>query len=192
MKKHFGKLIVGAVVFLVAAALYVVYAPQVSAHEERELGDYEIVFGWQVEPAYAGVFNGPEIRITNTETGEPVVGAEETLNLTVNFGGESKELTLEPAWQEPGSYEAYLTPTRPGDYAFELTGSISETTALTETVINATFDSADGDFSSIEPIGDVLFPDTEADMITLQRRVDDLEEEIAALKEAIAELTEDQ
>lgn len=190
MNKHFGKLIIGVVTLVVAVGLYVVYTPQASAHEGRHVGDYEINFGWQVEPAYAGVFNGPEIRITDTTTDEPVVGAEETLTLAVSFGPVSKVLTLEPAWNDPGRYVAALTPTRPGDYEFELSGTISVTTALSETAVSEIFTSADGDFSTIEPAEDVLFPDGTSDAVSLQRQIDDLVEEIEDLRAEITELHE--
>lgn len=191
MNKHFGKFVLGAAALVMAGGLYLLNASIASAHEHRHVGDYEITFGWQVEPAFAGVFNGPEIRIVDTTTDEPVVGAEESLTLTVSFGPESKVLTLEPAWNDPGNYVAALTPTRPGDYEFELTGSISVTTALSETAVSEIFTSADGDFSTVEPAEDILFPDTEADTVSLQRQIDDLQEEIEALKEELAELAAD-
>lgn len=189
MKKHLGKILVGATILLVAVGIYVINAPKASAHEGRHVGDYEISFGWQVEPAYSGIFNGPEITIVDKNTEEPVVGAEETLTLTVSFGSESKELALEPAWNDPGHYLAFLTPTRPGDYEFEITGSISVTTALSETAVSEIFTSADGDFSTIEPAADILFPDTDADTLSLQRQIDALTEELEALKAEIAELS---
>jgi hypothetical protein len=189
MNKHYGKIVIGMTTLLVAGGIYIFNTPEASAHENRQLGDYEISFGWQVEPAYAGVFNGPEVSITDTTTDEPVVGAEETLTLTVTFGPESKVLTLEPAWNDPGHYVAFLTPTRAGDYEFELTGSISVTTALSETAVSEIFTSADGDFSTVEPASDILFPDTDVDTVDLQRRVETLEEEIEVLKEELAELS---
>ena len=175
---------------VVAVGFYVFYGPQAWAHEGRHVGDYEITFGWQVEPAFAGVFNGPEIHIVDTTTDEPVVGAEETLKLTVSFGPVSKVLALEPAWNDPGHYVAALTPTRPGDYEFELSGTISVTTALSETVVAEIFTSADGDFSTIEPAEDVLFPDGATDAVSLQRQIDDLVEEIEDLRAEIADLHE--
>ena len=36
----------------------------VLAHEGREVGDYRINIGWIVEPAYEGVMNGVEVRVT--------------------------------------------------------------------------------------------------------------------------------
>ncbi len=177
-----------AVVMLVVAGLFVLTAQQASAHERRTVGGYELTFGWQVEPAYVGVFNGPELFIVDSETDEPVIGAEETLTLTVHFGGRSKQLRLEPAWQDPGHYVAALTPTRPGDYVFELSGVISTTTALTPTVVAETFTSADGGFSTIEPASDVLFPDTDLDPVRLQSQLNALKAEIEALREEVEAL----
>ena len=43
----------------------------VFAHEGREVGDYRINIGWIVEPAYEGVMNGVEVRVTRvTESGD--------------------------------------------------------------------------------------------------------------------------
>jgi hypothetical protein len=178
-------------VMLVAFAVYFgYYAPRASAHEGAEAGDYEIEFGWQVEPAYAGVYNGPELTIHNAASEEPVTGAEETLKLKVKFGSKTKQLALEPAWNDPGHYLAYMTPTRPGDYAFELTGTISSTGAITPTVVNMTFDSADGHFSTVEPASDVLFPDTTADIINLQHQIDAFKAQVDQLEADVAALNE--
>jgi hypothetical protein len=179
-----------ALALVVVVGLFVMSTLQASAHEHREVGEYELTFGWQVEPAVAGVFNGPELFIADHETGEPVAGAEETLELTVRFGNRSKQLALEPAWNEPGHYVAALTPTRPGDYVFELTGTISSTAAISPTVVEETFTSADGEFSTIEPASDVLFPDTNVDAVRLQSQIDALAAEIEALREELAALQE--
>lgn len=40
------------------------------AHEGREVGEFRISFGWQNEPAYAGMMNGPEIFISFAENGD--------------------------------------------------------------------------------------------------------------------------
>jgi hypothetical protein len=196
---------------LLACAAFVAFqVTRVSAHEGREVGEYELHFGWQNEPAIAGVNNGPEIFIHKhgaTEEDEiPVEGAEKTLKLKVTFGGQSKELELEPAWQDPGHYVAHLTPTRPGDYTFELTGVISPTALVTDTaaitstaamtgteaisptVVNETFTSADGEFSSVEPASDVLFPDSKLDMVSLQAQLNAQMKEIEALKKDLEAL----
>lgn len=183
--------IVPVLVVLVAGAVYFgFFAHRASAHEGREIGPYEVEFGWQVEPAYAGVSNGPELIIHDAATEEPVTGAEATLKLAVKFGSKTKQLTLEPAWNEPGHYVAYLTPTRPGDYVFEVSGTISSTDAITPTAVITTFTSADGEFGTVEPANDVLFPDTNADVINLQRQIDALKVQVDKLTEDIAALNE--
>ncbi|MCC6894908.1 MAG: hypothetical protein IT321_18960 [Anaerolineae bacterium] len=126
----------------------------VSAHEGREIGDgaYTIVFGWRVEPAYTTLLNGPEFEIMTHEDEEPVEGAEETLQIEVSYGGQSKVLKLRAVWGEPGNYTADLIPTQPGDYSFHITGTIGDAT------IDETFDSTSGEFSTVEPITDIQFP----------------------------------
>ncbi|MBK9748704.1 MAG: hypothetical protein IPO91_18275 [Chloroflexi bacterium] len=166
--------------FLVALMLVVFSAP-VFAHEGRIVGNYEIVFGWRVEPTYVGVFNGPEITITNHETEAPRRDAEETLMLTVQFGPQSLPLRLEPVANEPGHYTADLIPTLPGDYTFILTGTLGDL------VVNETFTSADGEFSAVEPATDILFPALEADSARideLQAQIDALRAELEALRAA--------
>jgi len=159
------------VIILVGAALLLV---PVSAHEGREAGPYQIVFGWRVEPAYTDLLNGPEftIQMHSGEEGEEeaegehsdtgvedhhdagamVEGAEDTLQLEVSFGDQTKQLRIRPVFGEPGNYTADLIPTRPGDYTFRLFGTIGETE------IDETFSSADGEFSTVEPISDIRFP----------------------------------
>jgi hypothetical protein len=123
-----------------------------TAHEGREVGEVSIVFGWRVEPAYTTLFNGPELRIAHHETEEPIEGLEETLQLEISFGDQTKVLRLRAVFGEPGSYMADVIPTQPGDYTFHLTGTIGEDE------VDETFTSADGDFSTVEPVSDIMFP----------------------------------
>ncbi len=153
----------------------------VYAHEGRIVGNYEIIFGWRIEPAYVGVFNGPEITITNHETDAPRRDAEQTLTLTVQFGPQSLPLRLFPVANEPGHYTADLIPTLPGDYTFILTGRLGDLE------VNETFTSADGEFSVVEPAADILFPalDSESTQIAaLQAQIDVLRTELEALRTA--------
>lgn len=151
------------------------------AHEGREVGDYNIVFGWRVEPAYTGLLNGPEITITrlsgdhheeeaehgdehaeaehsgnemdhHAEENAAVTGLEETLQIEVSFGPATRVLNLRAVWGEPGSYTADLMPMMPGDYTFRLFGTIEGVE------VEETFSSIDGEFSSVEPIEDIQFP----------------------------------
>jgi hypothetical protein len=150
------------VVILILTSFLVV--GQVSAHEQRQVGDYVLELGWRVEPVYTGLFNGPEIIISrgtasDEEVGEDqqdpadmVEGAEETLQLEVTFGPSNKLLKLRPVPDEPGHYTADLIPTRPGDYSFHVTGMIEDTP------VDETFTSADGKFDTVEPVEDIQFP----------------------------------
>ncbi len=147
-----------------------------------------------------------------------MVGAEKTLKLKVTFGNQSKELKLAPAWQDPGHYVAQLTPTRPGDYSFQLTGTLSgtgeisnteavsstaamstsatisqsatlsSTATISPTLVNETFTSSSGRFSTVEPASDVLFPDTKADVVSLQGEITTLKAQLKTLQDAVTAL----
>ncbi|MBX3083067.1 MAG: hypothetical protein KF716_15660 [Anaerolineae bacterium] len=164
-----------ALVFASAALLAFSLRP-VHAHEGRDIGPYAVEFGWQVEPAYVGVYNGLELFVAmKDDESKKVTGAEATLKLEVSFGDKTKSLTFDPAWNDPGHYVTSLIPTRAGDYTFKLTGKIGDTE------VNETFVSG-GEFSSVEPAGDVLFPDDKADVVTLQAQIDALKADLEALK----------
>lgn len=170
---------------LTLLALAAVLALPVAAHEGREVGEYMIVFGWRVEPAITGYPNGPELTISHHDTEEPLENAEETLRLEVLFGDQAMKLPLQAAWGEPGHYIADLIPTLPGDYTFHLTGTIGDVT------VDEMFTSADGEFSSVEPATDIMFPQVEAaDVSGLQAQIAALEAQIAELQAQIAELAQ--
>lgn len=160
---------------VVVLALVLAVAPA-SAHEGREVGDYVIVFGWRLEPAYTGLLNGPEFTVEHHDTGEMVEGLEEALQLMVHFGDQSRLLTVYPVWGEPGHYTADLLPTRPGDYSFHMFGAIGDTE------VDEMFSSADGEFSTIEPLSDIQFPVLEDSTAALQAQIDELRAQIEALK----------
>jgi hypothetical protein len=141
-----------AILLVLGLAIMVLVAAPTSAHGDREVGEYVLVFGWRVEPAYTTLLNGPEVFVTHHETDEPVEGLEDTLQLEVSFGPASKMLTLRAVFGEPGHYTADLIPTQAGDYSFHMTGTIGETE------VDEIFDSADGEFSSVEPVSDIMFP----------------------------------
>jgi len=187
MKKFIGL----ALVVLTVLA----FAVPALAHEGRELGDdIEISFGWRAEPAYAGLTNGPEIFITfhSNEEAAPEQQAllealEVDLQATVMFGGEEMTMTLEPAFPLYTTYEttgyahyvARLIPMLPGDYEFRVFGTIGDLE------VDELFASADGEFSSIAPITDFMFPTAaSADIATLLQRIAALEARIVELEAA--------
>ncbi|MBL8155740.1 MAG: hypothetical protein JNM70_16270 [Anaerolineae bacterium] len=153
------------------ALLILAVALPLTAHEDRESGDgkYSIVLGWRVEPAYTTLFNGPEFTVKpHGEDGhddsaghddnkaehadDGIAGLEETLQIEVSYGGQSKLLRLRPVPNSPGHYTADLIPTQPGDYTFRVFGTIESVE------IDETFSSAEGEFSTVEPISDIQFP----------------------------------
>jgi hypothetical protein len=183
-----------ALVFGLVVLMAVVFAAPAMAHEGRRVGDYEISVGWRAEPAFVGLVNGPEVLITSHDdrTDSPELQAqlealEVDLQVTVMFGDEEITLALEPASPLYTTYEtsgyvhyvADLIPMLPGDYQFQVTGTIGDVE------VDELFDSADGTFSSIAPITDFMFPSAaSADIATLLARIAELEARIAELEAA--------
>ena len=155
---------------LVLSLLLVALAVPVVAHEGREVGEYQIVFGWRLEPAYTNILNGPEFTVAphggghseeaegshddtdSDHASDGITGLEDTLQIEVTYGGQSKILRLRAVYGEPGSYTADLIPTQPGDYSFRIFGKIGDVE------VDETFDSSKGEFSTVEPITDIQFP----------------------------------
>ncbi|MBI5928160.1 MAG: hypothetical protein HY862_02540 [Chloroflexi bacterium] len=166
------------------------------AHEGRQVGPYTIELGWVVEPAYVGVYNGVEVFIslgegeddhtddaaTDDHHDDSVEAIDATLQVEVIFGDATKVLDLEAVWGDVNHYAAPIIATRPGDYTFHLTGTIGDTP------VDEVFTSADGGFSSVEPISDILFPEPEASIAGLQAQIDQLLAQIAELQTQLTAL----
>lgn len=193
-------------ILLIVLALLLMAAPTL-AHEHRHVGDFELTFGWRVEPAYAGMMNGPEIYLAlaggehgeesegdHEEEGEHEEGEEHrhdeaaidfatlevNLQAEVSFGDQTTTVIFRPAFGESGHYIAELLPTLPGDYTFHVTGTIGDL------AVDEIFSSADGNFSSVEPPTDVMFPAIPA---VDNARIEALEARIAELEAKLAELS---
>jgi hypothetical protein len=69
-------------------------ASPASAHEGREVGEYEMIVGFGDEPAYAGFLNSVQLTLLHHDTDEPVVDLGDGLQVEVQFGDESMPLTL--------------------------------------------------------------------------------------------------
>jgi hypothetical protein len=162
------RLFAAAVASAVLVALVATWpAGTASAHEHRAVGNYEFVVGWVNEPTLANEPNGLSLRITFFENGVPegeseeteaegvpVEGAEETVQAEIIVGGgaETKELTLEPAFNDPGHYEGLAIPTLAGEYTFHISGSIDGFE------FDETFNSGPNTFSSVEDPATLQFP----------------------------------
>ena len=138
-----------------AALLMVVWAPGTAlAHERRTIanGKYDVVVGWDVEPAYADMKNGASIRIMEAGTTNPVTGAEKSLKLAIRQGAGAQTFPLRAVFGQNGYYVADIVPTRAGDYRFTFTGDINGA------AVDETFDTADGKFNAVEPQTALQFP----------------------------------
>ncbi len=124
------------------------------AHERRTIanGKYDVVVGWDVEPAYADLKNGAGIRIMDAGTTNPVVGADKTLKIQIRQGASTQPFALRAVFGQNGYYVADILPTRDGEYQWIFTGTI------TGDAVNETFDTADGKFNKVEPLTALQFP----------------------------------
>lgn len=187
-------------VFALLVLLVITRIAPVAAHEGRVVGEYEISFGWYVEPAYAGQLNGPDLYITlhgegdherraaganlldDAPTQDTLEALVVDLQAEVMFGGESVTIMLvpdSPTYVEFDGvgylrYTSTLIPTLPGDYSFRIFGTIEDTE------IDEQFNAADGEFSTVEPAQDILFPSSQS----LEARIAALEARLTALEAA--------
>lgn len=124
------------------------------AHERRTIasGKYDVVVGWDVEPAYVDMKNAAGIRIMDAGTTNPVTGADKTLKVQIRQGANTQAFPLRAVFGQNGYYVADILPTRDGEYQWMFSGSINGDT------VNETFDTADGKFNKVEPQAALQFP----------------------------------
>lgn len=145
----------------VAAGLAVVVtAAPAFAHEQRQVGAYQLTVGWLHEPTYAGVQNSVQITIKDAK-GNAVddLGDPPSLQVTAVTGGQTSDpLTLEPSFDPDtgdgthGEFDAAIIPTRPGDYTFHFTGTINGQK------IDEQFTSSDKTFDTVKEPSAIEFP----------------------------------
>lgn len=130
------------------------YVSTASAHEHREVGDYEITIGFMGEPALVGEPNGLDLRVAkgHGDDGTPVEGLEETLQAEIRYGEQSMPLELRGVWNTPGAYTADVIPSAEGAYTFHITGTIEGTE------IDETFTSGPETFSEVAGVDALTFP----------------------------------
>jgi hypothetical protein len=130
-----GVLILAALVSLVSVT------PQAFAHERQlyTIGgqDYLIVIGSLNEPIFVDDKSGVELRVmtadpnnpmnSTAEGAVPVEGLEETVQVELGAGNVTKVIQLEPAFGEPGAYEAPFYPTVATTLTYRLFGTINNT-----------------------------------------------------------------
>ena len=139
----------------IAAFAAIFFAPASAlAHERRTIanGKYDVVVGWDVEPAYVDMKNGASIRIMDAGTTNPVTGADKTLKLQIRQGASTQSFPLRAVFGQNGYYVADIVPTRDGEYQWIFAGAINGDP------VNETFDTADGKFNKVEPQTALQFP----------------------------------
>lgn len=125
-----------------------------SAHETRQVGDYQLTVGFLNEPAILEEPNGLSLAVQQGqgEEGTPVEGLAGTLQAEVIYGGQTRTLELRPSFGEPGSYQSDFIPTAEGAYTFHISGTINGTE------IDEEFTSGPDTFSEVEPRAAMSFP----------------------------------
>lgn len=146
---------------LVMTALLTISYSYVSAHGHIHVGDYELVIGFRIEPAFQGEPNGLDLFVTDTKSGERVNGLEETLKAAIVFGDARKELTLRPRFGQDGAYTADVLPTETGDYTWHIIGMINDTQ------IDVSMTSGPDTFSSVIPKSTIAFPSNEPSTVEI-------------------------
>ena len=172
--------------------MLVLLAGPAAAHEEREVGGFHMAVGFGQEPAYAGQPNSVQLLLSKGD--KPVTDLGDTLSVSVGFGDQSKDVSVEPFFEigefgTPGDYRAWFIPTRAGQYSFHLTGTIHGTK------IDETFTSGPKTFDDAVSPADVEFPvqdPTNGELADrLDREIPRLEASIAAVKSSAASAADD-
>jgi hypothetical protein len=144
-------------ILLTVVAALVLGALPASAHERREIGDYQVVVGFIVEPAFVGEKNGVDFRVTRVADSEPVEGVEDTVQVEVTYvpGDQSRTFDLRTIFGDPGHYTADLIATSPGHYRMRFFGNIEGME------IDETFESRSGggNFNDMATTVDIQFPE---------------------------------
>jgi hypothetical protein len=126
---------------LVVMISFVSVTPQAFAHQRQlyTIGgqDYLIVIGSLNEPIFVDDKSGVDLRVlradpnnpmnSSAEGAAPVEGLEETVQVELAAGNVTRVLQLEPAFGEPGAYEAPFYPTVATTITYRLFGTINNT-----------------------------------------------------------------
>jgi hypothetical protein len=140
MKKPSRSALTAALALAVLVS-FVSVTPQAFAHERQlyTIGDqdYLIVIGSLNEPVFVDDKSGVDLRVlradpnnpmnSSAEGAAPVEGLEETIQVEIAAGNKTKVLQIEPAFGEPGAYEAAFYPTVETTFTYRLFGTINNT-----------------------------------------------------------------
>jgi hypothetical protein len=136
-----------------AALIALLLLPRVAnAHERRDVAGYQFVVGFIVEPAYEGVKNGVDLRISKDS--QPFEGADKTLQVEIAHtdSGAKHTFPIRALFNDPGHYTADVLPTAAGRYAFRFFGT------LADAKVDQTFTSGPNTFGDVESPTAIEFP----------------------------------
>lgn len=157
---------------LVVVSSFAIYSGTAAAHERRTVGPYQFVVGWLNEPAYVGLLNSLDLRVTDTRAtpARNVEGLEKTLTVELQSGGLSPlTLTITARFGAPGAYNGYVMPTATGAYTFHIKGKVEDLS------VDERFESGPGRFGDIEATTALQYPNKVPGGEDLGRRLDDLQ-----------------
>jgi hypothetical protein len=109
-------------------AIAVLFSYQVAfAHTTIHVGDYDVEIGWVDEPPIVGQRNAVVVNVTNTKATDSVVDISK-LTVDVNYGGQTKTLTLQPLSEDTkNQYIGPILPLVAGQYTVQLRGQLDST-----------------------------------------------------------------
>ena len=157
---------------LVVVSTFAIYSGIAAAHERRMVGPYQFVVGWLNEPAYVGLMNSLDLRISDTRVtpAKAVEGLEKTLTVDLQTGGlGSLPLTVTARFGTPGAYNGYVMPTTTGTYTFTIKGKIDTLD------VNEKFESGPGRFGDIESTTALQYPNKVPAADELTKRLGDMQ-----------------
>ena len=157
---------------LVVVSSFAINAGTAAAHERRMVGPYQFVVGWLNEPAYVGLMNSLDLRISDTRVtpAKNVEGLEKTLTVDLQSGGLAPlALTVTARFGTPGAYNGYVMPTTTGTYTFTIKGEIESQD------VNEKFESGPGRFGDIESTTALQYPNKVPAADDLNKRLGDMQ-----------------
>ena len=111
---------------LAAGALLFTYEAAF-AHTTVKAGNYDVEVGWVDEPPVVGQRNAIVVNVATNTSADAQVDISK-LTVAVTYGGESKDLTLEPLSEDTvNQYIAPILPTVAGQYTVQLRGKLDST-----------------------------------------------------------------
>ena len=157
---------------LVVVSSFAIYGRTAAAHERRMVGPYQLVVGWLNEPAYVGLVNSLDLRVTDTRVtpAKAVEGLEKTLTVDLQSGGLAPlPLAVTARFGTPGAYNGFVVPTAIGTYIFTIKGKIESLD------VNEKFESGPGRFGDIEPTTALQYPNKVPAADEVGKRLSDLQ-----------------